>query len=205
MAFTVAFTVALFVLSGLVSPVVHAQHQFDIYAVASIPVGNFANGSNVQSGFATAGAGGMLSYTRSMSRPKGLGWVTSIAFFRNPSDRFGLIDTGSWLNIPFTTGMSYQTPVSRHIAVYGIAQLGINRVKPPDVVTPEAEAISEVSWSLGMSAGVGVLFNDIAHIRVQLMSLGQPEVTYAGVRNAPVRISVAQFIVGYRLVNTAAD
>ncbi len=187
----------IFLLGALLFFNFSAQAQgepyFGIYGMYALPQGDYADTKGNDAGFAEAGFGGGLEYTRPLSIADGLSWCTSVSFIMNGHDADALAEDmgadpdgdfsmGNTFNIPLHTGLKYQTDLSS-MSVYGLFQVGINYIIPGKAemevggtYTMTGTMEFDPGTSMGITLGGGIILNEKFTVGFRYFSLGEADI-----------------------------
>ena len=179
--------VVLVISMGMVSGVSAQNSHFGVYGALSMPMADFGDDSGEKAGYASTGFGGGLE----LSFPVGSGFsvaANASGIFNKmdlgkAEDFFGdAMDVGYWMNIPVMIGLKYEPQTSSSMALYGIAQAGVNIVRAPTmemrIFGVKTEFTSDAVTSFGFGVGGGAVINERFTIGVRYLSLGEPEIKY---------------------------
>ena len=189
---TVLTIIFILLLVSFLSYAQPAKGQFSIFGGLSMPQGDFANNDfGEDAGFAKTGFCLGAEYVKPLNSP-GLSWVTNVSIIFNSVDADPIAegygeeqgvdlsgDAGSYLNIPVMTGIRYQSETSPTMQIYGLAQVGLNYMKPPTVelsaeyITAEMETESKTSFGFGI--GAGMILNNKYNIGFRYLTFGEQD------------------------------
>lgn len=186
--------------------------SFSLGVGLSVPAGDFGDDGGEGAGFAMMG----IAVTGDYIFPLGssLGWVTSASIVYNPAndDILGGAngDAGPWVNIPFLTGLRYETPISPSASLFGQGQVGFNYVNGPDIELSAGGQQGEVNFggatTFGFGIGAGVLINQRIGVSARYFDMGEAEIEIeieepGGSSEAEVDrpVSFFQIVLSYRL------
>jgi hypothetical protein len=162
-----------------------AQAQSSFNAMLAIPMGEFSGDANALVGF-----GASLEHNAPISGPAG--WVSSLAFTFNASDKdvpSGAdvdISGGNYIAIPALTGLRL-TGGNGPVKAYVQGQAGILLFLVTDLTADEAGGSSSISTDpnihFGFGGGLGLLINDRVNAGVRFF--GTPEMDMSGHLSSP--------------------
>lgn len=158
--------------------------SFNFYFFPALPLGDFGdNGDN--GGLATLGVGTGLEYFLPFGALP-LGWVASAAVAVNPVDLEVAadivkdqlppgkvkVDGGTWLNIPFQTGLRVGGSPAPHVALHAQLLGGFTIVNQSDYTFTsgeyEAKLSPETAFTPGFMLGGGLLFYNRMQFGIRL-------------------------------------
>lgn len=142
-----------------------------------LPVSKFA-GEEDGDGHARPGLGGGLDILAHLPWPY-LSFSSGIYCLWNPieiDNTPSSLDLGSWINIPFVTGLRAQTAeIGNAARLFAQAQAGINFASQTDTEGPRGTLAVGWSPSMAYSFGFGAILLNRIHVGARYFHLGEPE------------------------------
>jgi len=160
---------------------------FSLLVNIPTPIGKFGEVKGIRTGL-----GFGIEYTYPIDAP-GISWITNASLLLNDVGNLddlnggiykngpvGPVIKGLYYNIPILTGFKFHGLTPRTISGYGIAQIGLNFVKPSSNSYGTYETSYDFAKSFGLGIGGGLVFYDKFNVRLQIYSFREAKIKGEG-------------------------